>query len=133
MLLVSPGWAPAVSSSISILRCRATAGSSGRVESINTTDTKIVKTPNMAQGLVSNTHCEKTCILRIADRISGRKAKLTTSGANKTKFVDETNHAGVHLLPAEAEADGWVPTLTPLTLLSTTKGQTLDIIWGFLS
>jgi len=54
----------------------------------------------------------------MTDRISGGKAKLTTSGAKQTKFADETNHTGLHLLPAETAVDGWVPTLAPLTLLN---------------
>jgi len=65
--------------------------------------------------------------------MSSGKGNLTTSGAKKTKFPDMMNHAGVHLLPVETEADGWVPTIAPLTLLNTIKGQTLDILWGLLS
>ena len=54
--------------------------------------------------------------------MSGGKAKRTTCGAKKTKFADETNqprNAGVHLDPAETEADRWGFTLAPLTLLNT--------------
>jgi len=100
---------------------------------MNATDTKMVKSPNMAQGIVSNTHYEEKCILKNCthDRMSSRKVKRMTSGAKKAKFVDKKNLANVRLLPAETEADGWVSTLAPLTLLNTIKGQTLDILWVF--
>jgi len=87
------------------------------------------------------------------DRMSGGKGtKRTNSGAaaKKTTFSDETNHAAVCLLPAEAEPDGWASTLAPLTLIQAAsnhavklnenrmlyiyiKGQTLDILWVFSS
>ena len=50
----------------------------------------------------------------------GKAAKRSTSGAtaNKTTFLDETNHAAVSLTPKEDDSSRWVSTLSaPLTLL----------------
>jgi len=72
-----------------------------------------------AQGLVSNTHHSKTCMLKNCslDRMSsGKGAKRTNSGSTgkKTTFSDETNHAAVSLLPKEEDSRRWVSTLAPL-------------------
>jgi len=93
----------------------------GLVEIINTKDTKMVMSPK-AQGLVSNTHHSKTCMVKHCthDRMSGGKTtKPQNSGCavKKTTSSDETNHAVVSLLPKKEDSSQWVSTLAPLTLL----------------
>jgi len=97
----------------------------GLVEIINAKDTKMVMSPK-AQGLVSNTHHSKTCIIKNCthDRMSGGKgAKRTNSGSvgKKTTFSDETNHAAVSLLPKKTDDNRWFSTLAPLTLLEVAR------------
>jgi len=62
-----------------------------------------------AQGLVSNTHHSKTCMVKhhTHDRMSGGKTtKRHNSGSvgKKTTSSDETNHAVVSLLPTEEDS-----------------------------
>jgi len=62
-----------------------------------------------------------------------RESELTTSGAKKLKFADETNHAGVYLHPAETEAGGRVPTCALLTILNTITCSNLVHFMGFFA
>ena len=80
----------------------------GLVEIINAKDTKM-EMSQKAQGLVSNTHHSKTCMVKhhTHDRMSGGKtAKQQNSGSagKKTTSLDETNHAVVSLFPTEEDS-----------------------------
>ena len=82
-----------------------------------------------AQGLVSNTHHSKTCILQNCthDRMScGKGTKRTNSGSagKKMTFSDETNHSAVSLLLKKKDGSQWVSTLAPLTLLKAASKHT---------
>jgi len=81
------------------------------VEIINAKDTKILMSPK-DQGLVSNTHHSKTCMVkhRTHFRMSGGKTtKRQNSGSvgKKKTSSDETNHVVVSLLPTE-EDSSWM-------------------------
>jgi len=78
----------------------------GLVEIINAKDKVVI--PPKAQGLVNNTHCNKTCMLNCNyHRMSaGKGAKRSTSGAagKKTTSSMETSHASAYLLPTEEDS-----------------------------
>jgi len=77
------------------------------VEVINANHTKVVIPPK-AQGLVNNTHCDKTCMLNwnYHKMSAGKGAKRSTSGAAGKKMTssEETTHASVYLLPTEEDS-----------------------------
>jgi len=79
----------------------------GLVEIISAKDTKMVMSPK-AQGLVSNTHHSKTCMVkhRTHDRMSGKTTKRQNSGSvgKKTTSSDETKNAIASLLPTEEDS-----------------------------
>jgi len=80
----------------------------GLVVIINAQDTKMLISPK-AQGLVSNAHHSKTCMVKHCthDRMSGGKTtKQHNSGSvgTKTTSSDETNHTVVSLLPTEEDS-----------------------------
>jgi len=79
----------------------------GLVEIINAKDTKMVML-SKAQGLVSNTHHSKTCMVKYHthDRMGGGKTtkrQNSSSAGQKMTSLDETNHVVVSLLPTEED------------------------------